>query len=1090
MSTITSPIHVILPPLEKQIFKNGKNSITNLISPKIKLAFTIVDSDSKSVTISAGKSNIYLTADSTNIPKNIKYALLTGSDPTTSNINDGSIEIKNWIKHPGLNMVQNPAKITSSWKSAFKFKEENVQSGDKGLRQPQIGALYMLLGHLKLPLNTATVVLPTGTGKTETMLSALVAQQCQKLLIIVPSDSLRTQLSGKFSTLGLLKEFDIVDDDALYPIVGTIGQGFSSVKDLSDFVSKCNVVITTMGILSRCDDDQKIEISKLFSNVFIDEAHHIKAKTWDKFKNIFPPEKVVQFTATPFRNDGKRLDGKIIFNFPLKKAQEQGYFTKIDFISLREYDFEKADKLIAETAINRLREDLKTYNHILMARCETKNRAIKVFEYYKDQLDLNPVLIYSGVPGFQETYKKILNKEAKIIVCVDMLGEGFDLPELKVAAFHDIRKSLPITLQFAGRFTRTKHDEALGNASFIANIADLNVRSELSELYARDADWNELLSEASLGRIGDEVDYKELIDGFSKLSDTKLPFQNIKPKFSTVVYKNKTKGWFPSNFPKGIPGYSNLEYVFSDVNDTEKILVIITARRNDVEWINHKDITILNWEMIVVFWETKNNLLFINSSDNGSLYGELAKAIIDESAELIKGINVFKTFHNVKRTRLQNVGLRYFLGKNVRFRMHVGSDVAQAISVVDEKKGEKAFVMGVGYENGNQVNLGASYKGRIWNKLVGDLMSFKKWCINLGNKLADPDIDPNQILKETLIPSLVTAVPQNMPVWIDWDEEMYMYSETRYQFEIDGAFFDLSKIEIQLENPQIGGPLMFSISSESKKATFEIELFENTTDPENIFPDYRIILRSRNNVEALYGNTKEPAIKFFENKTPMIWFADGSALCGNEYITLSQQINVYPREEIIAWDWSGTDLSKESQGVTPKITNSIQFKVIEELKKQDFDIIYDDDYSGEIADVVAMKLFSDRIEVKLFHLKFASKGKVTNQITNLYEVCGQAQKSIHWKHKSGDEFINHLLRREQKVKNGVSCSRIEKGSKQDLEKWLTIAKKEIPMAFEIIVVQPGFSKRTASTEILTLLGVTENFIKELANIDLKVISSY
>jgi superfamily II DNA or RNA helicase len=56
-----------------------------------------------------------------------------------------------------------------------------------------------------------------------------------------------------------------------------------------------------------------------------------------------------------------------------------------------------------------------------------------------------------------------------------MLGEGFDLPELKIAAFHDIRKSLPITLQLAGRFTRTKYDEELGDASFVANIADLDV---------------------------------------------------------------------------------------------------------------------------------------------------------------------------------------------------------------------------------------------------------------------------------------------------------------------------------------------------------------------------------------------------------------------------------------------------------------------------------------------------------------------------------------------------------------------------------------------------------------------------------------
>ncbi|WP_235819678.1 hypothetical protein [Caldifermentibacillus hisashii] len=37
-----------------------------------------------------------------------------------------------------------------------------------------------------------------------------------------------------------------------------------------------------------------------------------------------------------------------------------------------------------------------------------------------------------------------------------MFGEGIDIPNLKIAAIHDKYKSLPITLQFIGRFARTK----------------------------------------------------------------------------------------------------------------------------------------------------------------------------------------------------------------------------------------------------------------------------------------------------------------------------------------------------------------------------------------------------------------------------------------------------------------------------------------------------------------------------------------------------------------------------------------------------------------------------------------------------------
>lgn len=246
-----------------------------------------------------------------------------------------------------------------------------------------------------------------------------------------------------------------------------------------------------MNLLSNNDYETLSLFDEHFSNVFIDEAHHIEASSWKKVRSVFDKNKVLQFTATPFRNDRKRLEGKVIFNFTLKKAQEQGYFKPINFIPIREYDFEKADKLISEKAVEVLREDTANgYNHILMARCQNKNRAEQVFKLYEEYEDLSPVLIHSSITGKKDILESIVNGNHKIIVAVNMLGEGFDLPQLKIAAFHDIRKSLPVTLQFAGRFTRTSIDDELSNASFIANLADINTEDELSELYAQDSDWN------------------------------------------------------------------------------------------------------------------------------------------------------------------------------------------------------------------------------------------------------------------------------------------------------------------------------------------------------------------------------------------------------------------------------------------------------------------------------------------------------------------------------------------------------------------------------------------------------------------------
>ncbi|SEM27115.1 Superfamily II DNA or RNA helicase [bacterium A37T11] len=1082
-------MEIKLPECSRLVYQRpgSQNRVFQLITLSQKLQLIILEQDRHCVIIEGKKGQICLSTKEEYIPKGIEYALLTNVLPNKQRLEEDKIIIKGWAKHPLLKYYS-PSEIIESWKNDFLYKEED--ENEPGLRQPQIAALHMIMGHLKLPLDAATVVMPTGTGKTETMLTTLVANRCKRLLVTVPSDSLRNQIAGKFFNLGLLKRFGIIGEKSLYPIVGIIKNKFESIQDITEFLEKCNVVVTTMSWLTNQDNETQKLFAKTFSHVFIDEAHHVKASSWNEFRNKFDSEKIIQFTATPFRNDGKRLDGKIISNFPLKKAQEQGYYKKIEFISIREYEKEKADQEIAKVAVERLRSDLAdSYNHILMARCATKDRADEIYKLYEVHKDLNPVLIYSGASNFKETYNQILQKQTRIIVCVDMLGEGFDLPELKIAAFHDIRKSLPITLQLAGRFTRTKYDEELGDASFIANIADLEVRVELADLYATDADWNEILSDASSGQVNEQVEFKDFMNGFKKLNNANIPFQNIRPKLSTVVYKNKTDAWFPGNFQKGIPGYENLEFKFHDINREHNMLVIVTGKRFEVEWVHDKrEIYDIQWDIIIVYWETKNNLLFINSSDNGSLYTELAQAIIGDNAELVKGIDVFKTFYNIKRVKLQNVGLRQFLGKNIRFRMMVGSDVGEALSLAEKQRGEKAFVMGTGFEVGKPVNIGASYKGRIWTKLQGDLKQFKNWCIALGDKLVDENIDPNQILRETLIPTLKTELPNVFPVWIDWDTDIYLDVETKYNFIINGVKYDLSNIELCLVNPSPDGDLLFSLKSETQEAVFKLELFEKK-DGDESFADFKITQQSKEPVEVQFGRVKIDGVTFFEKFIPTVWYADGSALTGNEYYELKQQIGIYPKDELISWNWDDVNLRNEAQGIQPKKVDSIQYKVIEQLKKEDFDIIYDDDYSGEAADVVTIKAHSDKIEIKLYHLKFALDGVVSNQIKNFYEVCGQAQKSVHWKHKSGKDFINHLLRRETKSKNGLFSSRLEKGDRNDLVKLLGILKNEIPVEYEILIVQPGLSKAKASNDILTLLGVTATYIKEFADINLKVITS-
>lgn len=1083
-------MEITLPALEKVDWQKvgNKNSVRQLLDNAVQSDFEFVSSNRGYVVISSNGTQYYLTTNLQYAPNNAEYVLKVDKKATEERLINKDIKFKEWLKHPKL-ISHTCQDVLNSWQGKFNFIEESENSN--GLREPQIAGLYSILSHLKVGNDIGTIVMPTGTGKTETMLATLTAHKCQKLLITVPSDALRTQIGKKFLKLGLLRDFGILANGALNPKVGILKQNFQNNDEFVEFIDQCNVLITTMNLLSNNNSATLTLLNDKFTNVFIDEAHHIEASSWKRVRSVFDKNKILQFTATPFRNDRKRLEGKVIFNFTLKQAQEQGYFKPINFVPIREYDFDKADKLISEKAVEILRDDLANgFNHVLMARCQNKNRAEKVFELYKEYEDLNPVMIHSSITGKKDILESIVNGNHKIIVAVNMLGEGFDLPQLKIAAFHDIRKSLPITLQFAGRFTRTSIDDELGNASFIANLADINTENELSELYAQDSDWNSLLSTISQEEIQEQIDFNEFINGFQHLGNSKIPFQNIRFALSTVVYRNieENKRFSLSSFKQGIANYEDLEYKFSDFNPNENTLVLITANKADVDWVNYKEVFGLDWKLTVVFYDDEEDLLFIHSSDKSSVYKELANAILYDSAELINQLNVFRSFYNINRVSLQNVGLKEFLNRKIRFTMRVGTDIEEALSLAEQQRGQKAFVFGSGYEEGEKITLGCSYKkGRIWSYLRGDLRSFVAWCRNVGKKVNDDSIDPNQVLRQTLIPKIVTEIPKIFPTHIDWDDNFYDLAESKVSFRIDNQEFGLHNCSIELIAPNNNGDVEFEIKTPSSSAKFKLELFIDNGPENSQFPNFRVIKSNNITSEIIFGNRTSDLTNYLNENPIIIWFADGSALQGNEYIELKQIIQPYPTDLLIPWNWDGIDLSKEAQRINPLRTDSIQYDVIRRLKENDYDIIYDDDYSGEIADVITIKEFDNEIKVEFYHIKFAKDGLVNTRIDNFYEVCGQAQKSIHWKHKKGTEFFEHLLRRKLKVRNGEERSRIEKGTVQDLERLLILAKNRKPMNFEVYIVQPSLSVGNTSESIMTLLGVTENYLKEVADINLKVI---
>ena len=980
--------------------------------------------------------------------------------------------------------------VIASWEDKFAFLEEKKDGQNllrKGLRSPQIGALYATLAHWKVSTSLATIVMPTGTGKTETMLTLFTSQGLDKLLIIVPTAALRQQIAEKFSTLGILREFGIIKTDILLPIVGTMNHRLRTIDDVHQFFASCNVIVATMSVIGGCSDEVQQEIAKQCQYLFIDEAHHVPAKKWNIFRQyvVELSKPIVQFTATPFRRDGKHIGGKIIFNYPLRKAQEEEYFKPIKFVPISEYDLNKADRDIAQTAISQLRDDRANgYDHIIMARADNIKRAEEIAPFYQELAsEFNPLLINSK---YSDAYKKnvlrqLRNRDCRIVICVDMLGEGFDLPQLKIAALHDVHKSLAITLQFIGRFTRVS--SGISNATVIVNVADARVEEALEDLYYNEPDWNVLLPRMSEVVTDKQEKYSEILGGFSQ-SLKEIPIHNIYPKMSTVVYRTHCASWRPKKIIDVISRESI--YAGPAINTQENIALFITCHSEAVSWGASKEIQNKIYDLYLLHWDFDEKLLYINSSDNSSLHTELAKAVAGDDIAIIRGEIIYRALYGINHLILLNLGLIHNFSRAAQFTMHVGSDIKSGLSVQSLENRRTSNTFGKGFRDGEKITMGASYKGRIWSHRVAEnVLEWVEWCHHVGAKLTDENISVDDILRHVIVPKIVFERPKLMPLAIEWPEDFLTRPEQNILLDVDGHRVPLYEASIDITSFTEDGPIRFVISTDLRSAEYAV-IFKGST------VEYRPT--GQEQVKIFFSGKEQNLSNLFVESSPIIRFEDNSFLEYNELYTPNHSRSPFDSDRIEAWDWSGVNIKFESKfkkkdGIITIRNDSIQSRVIDKLivSTYDYDIIFNDDDKGEIADIVAIKIQKNSLLVHLYHCKYSEEDRPGARVTDLYEVCGQVQKSVFWKSEIM-RLVQHLFDREASIQQKYQISRFEKGDLLTLDTIRRQARK-LERSFKIFVVQPGVSQNKITVEQMDLLGATELYLQITYAVELGVIVS-
>jgi superfamily II DNA or RNA helicase len=319
--------------------------------------------------------------------------------------------------------------------------------------------------------------MPTGTGKT-TVFSEIVRKaklKNKKVLIVVHRLELVEQISNRLS------EFEV-------------DVGIISAKQKTN--PEHDIQVATIQTLSR-------RIYPPADIVIIDECHHSKANTYKLLWEIYPEARFLGVTATPARINGEGFcdlfeilipSGKLSFFF------EKGYLVRMKHLVGSIPDLSKVKQRMRDYDIEMLR-NIMLDNSLMANLIESYNKFAKgkkTIVFAVDVLHSKEIVqryLNAGIPAAHvdattsiNERKDILNKfksgEILVLSNVDIVSEGFDVPDCEAVQLARPTKSLVLYLQQVGRCMRPSLGKEYG---LILDNAGLWLEHGISYI---DRDWS------------------------------------------------------------------------------------------------------------------------------------------------------------------------------------------------------------------------------------------------------------------------------------------------------------------------------------------------------------------------------------------------------------------------------------------------------------------------------------------------------------------------------------------------------------------------------------------------------------------------
>lgn len=965
----------------------------------------------------------------------------------------------------------------------------------------QVGAITALTSHFyRHSIDTPAIFsLPTGYGKTTVFSILPWALRLNKVVVATPRRVLCQQTAERLRDLRIARKAGFIKTTRSPDVVHVDTPELSSTD--RQRIQRGDVLVGVPKTLNTLFDEYP-NLAYGIDGLFLDEAHHEPADTWKELYQRFSGGgKVVLGTATPYRRDKQHLMGRLAYEYPIAKAREEGRFADFTF---RLLDGQQQDFEIARKAIEAWRRDSqKGYDHLLYVRANTINRAKDLAAIYDQviqgmdpQIDFTLKLLHHqcSLDEQKGILSDLRGHNIDGIIGVDMIGEGVDVPALKIGALHDPYKTLVPAVQLLGRFAR-QNNPNVGEATIIASKHKFVEAFEESRGQA--VTWRDIMDDATQKKVADFLGYQKLLASSEEVirEEGAPPLETIIPHNNVYMYHSQdltNYGEVPDFILAKRQIVSHATYQEKYFNGVLRGAWFITAHNQNPPWVKGEErLSSLQYNLYIIAYHDEQKILFIHTtSDSEPEVAKLCKHF-GKNFDALTTEELGKAYETVELPRFVNIGLRRGDATDTReiYRMKVGPGAGGTIDKGERENFHRGHFFATDEGNYDPESateipsdtLGISGKSKVWRSDYTRLRKFMQWAYKVAEATQNPSASPKGPI--TLLPAeqRITSFPEPV-VGVHWNPKIFKTNACMFLPNDQKVY--LRDCDIQVVDSKRGKQFICPAIERGKNQS-EINLRIQT--PQNFrlhcsfsltrYPQIQVTGRMTEKVKvAPAPQRRDLSVSFVEylNAHPPSFLLADMGIVIKRTIRYAQKD--LPTAELA--DYMITHHGWWNKYIQPKNENTIHQQMKKALKSR-HEIVFYDDAPGELADIVTIDGIADgsnhKIRVGLYHCKATrAKNKTGGRVGDLYTLIGQATKSFYYIHDV-KKVLEHLQNREKNV--GTAHFVCGKKHLRRLGKWAGFSAPE----FHLELIQPALSKEELEKEggedLRQLLGNTISMLR-------------